>query len=126
MRVTSAARGYVVLTVNSSGWQPGGGVVEVEAAGAVEAEFRPRGCAAIRELAPGVAFVGLAIVGALKRDSLQIVAPAAAAIDNAHQTGSGVVIREMESLRPYLGKHLSDLHVRHFDSEIARLSAARA
>jgi tetratricopeptide (TPR) repeat protein len=74
----------------------------------------------------GVALVDLAIVGALNRDPLQIVAHAAAAIDNAHQTGSGVVIRKLESLRPYLDGYLSDRHVRHLDAEIAQLSMPHA
>jgi hypothetical protein len=47
-----------------------------------------------------LALVDLAIVGALNRDPLQIVAHSAATIANAHQTGSGVVVRKLESLPP--------------------------
>jgi len=73
----------------------------------------------------GIALVDLAIVGALNRDPLQIVTHASAAVDNAHQTGSGVVIRKLESLRPYLDEYRADRHVRHLDAEISQLSSGR-
>lgn len=69
----------------------------------------------------GVALVDLAIVGALKRDPVQIVTHASAALDNVHQNSSGVVIRKLHGLRPHLERYRGDRHVRHVDAEIAQL-----
>ena len=73
----------------------------------------------------GVALVDLATVGALRRDPLQIVTHATAALDLAQRTHSGVVIRKLRSLRPYLADHRTDRHVQHL-AAIGQLRTTRA
>lgn len=74
----------------------------------------------------GVALVDLAIVGALRRDPLQLVTHGTAALEIARQTRSGVVIRKLRSLRPYLGACPRDRHVQHLAAQIAQLSTTAA
>ncbi|MFI6761143.1 helix-turn-helix domain-containing protein [Micromonospora sp. NPDC050417] len=70
----------------------------------------------------GVTLVDLAAVGALHRDPLQLVTHGTAALDIARQTRSGVVVRKLCSLLPYLAAYPTDQHVQHLAAQIAQLS----
>jgi len=69
----------------------------------------------------GIALADLAAVSAQRPDVLRLVTYGAAAIDHTRQTGSGVVLRKLQNLRPELARFKQDPHVRNLDTEIAHL-----
>jgi hypothetical protein len=72
----------------------------------------------------GLALVDLATISAQRPDALRLVSYGAAAVDHTRQTGSGVVLRKLQNLRPELNRFQRDPHVRNLDREIAHLAAA--
>jgi transcriptional regulator with XRE-family HTH domain len=72
----------------------------------------------------GIALVDLATISSQRPDVLRLVAYGAAAIDHTRQTGSGVVLRKLQNLRPELAPFRKDPHVRNLDNEIAHLAIA--
>jgi hypothetical protein len=69
----------------------------------------------------GIALADLAAVSAQRPDVLRLVTYGAAALDHTRQTGSGVVLRKLQNLRPELARFKKDPHVRNLDTEIAHL-----
>jgi hypothetical protein len=69
----------------------------------------------------GIALADLAAVSAQRPDALRLVTYGAAALDHTRQTGSGVVLRKLQNLRPELARFKKDPHVRNLDTEIAHL-----
>jgi hypothetical protein len=72
----------------------------------------------------GIALVDLATVSTQRPDVLRLVTYGAAAADHVRQTGSGVVLRKLQNLRPALTGLRSDPHVRNLDDEITQLAMA--
>jgi transcriptional regulator with XRE-family HTH domain len=72
----------------------------------------------------GLALVDLATISAQRPDTLRLVSYGAAAVDHTRLTGSGVVLRKLQNLRPALSRFQRDPHVRNLDREIAHLAAA--
>jgi transcriptional regulator with XRE-family HTH domain len=72
----------------------------------------------------GIALVDLATISAQRPDVLRLVTYGAAALDHTRHTGSGVVLRKLQNLRPSLAPLRKDPHVRNLDNEIAHLTAA--
>lgn len=72
----------------------------------------------------GIALVDLASVSTQRPDVLRLVSYGAAAVDHTRQSGSGVVLRKLQNLRPQLASFLKDPHVRNLDNEIAHLTVA--
>ncbi len=72
----------------------------------------------------GSVLTDMATVGVQHRDSDQLVLYADAALDTARQTGSGVVIRKLQTLQAQLVPFLGDSHVRYLDEQISAFSAA--
>jgi hypothetical protein len=70
----------------------------------------------------GLALVDLATISAQRPDALRLVSYGAAAVDHTRQTGSGVVLRKLQNLRPELTRFQRDPHVRNLASEIAHLA----
>jgi len=72
----------------------------------------------------GITLVDLTIVGTQRKDPLRVVTSGFAALDHVRNTGSGVITRKLQNLRPHLAPMRSDPHIRHLDEEIAQLTAA--
>lgn len=72
----------------------------------------------------GLTLIDLATVSAQRPDTLRLVSYGAAAVDHTRQTGSGVVLRKLQNLRPELNRFQRDPHVRNLDREIAHLATS--
>ncbi|MFG1928982.1 helix-turn-helix domain-containing protein [Cryptosporangium sp. NPDC048952] len=71
----------------------------------------------------GIALADLALVGAQRRDPLRVVTFGSASLDHYRHTGSSVVGRRLQQLRPHLIPMRSDPHIRNLDAELRALPA---
>ena len=74
----------------------------------------------------GVVLTDLALLGVQRRDASQVTAHAAAALEVARQTGSGVIERKLLGLQDRLGPFLGNSRVRELDEQITALTRTRS
>jgi len=70
----------------------------------------------------GSVLTDLAVLGAQRRDLEQVITYADAAVETVRQTGSGVIVRKLMSLQPYLVPFLNDGRARDLKKSIEALT----
>ena len=74
----------------------------------------------------GIVLTDLAMVGVQRRDLSQLSTYASAAVDVARTTGSGVVSRRLELLRPHLRPLVGNADVRRIHEQISNMTIGHA